>query len=294
MAITALQLDGQNIGFQMSGGSLTVDLFTIDIASGVITSNYLNADQIRALKPVIDELFRLVPLADRASSPGNILGFLSKIVAVSAADGSAITLGISSTGPTSGIYQATVGATPAYLIMHLPYAPEGNIAWATGIAGGGGSGPAVPISLPNGGLGQDVSAFNGIIGLNGTSSAQPLIKFSVTSGAEAANTIKATITLQNAFDSSAYTLGTPAKFWLENLAGTFTIGQGGGYKGSIQYNNLATNRRALIATDNNGVVELNFTDALAETISVGVGSGPGAGVPNNGFFVGFNFNLTFV
>lgn len=288
MGIVAVPLDGQNVGFQLTGGTLTVNLFTLDIASGAITSSYLSAEQLRNLQPAVTELFSLVPLADR---PAGALGLLSRIVAVSAADASSVSLGVVPAGPTSGTYQATVGATPAYLVMHLPYSADGNIAWA---AGSGGGGVTAPVTLANGGLGQDVSAFKGLVAISGgTSGAIPLIGFNVSSGAEAGNKIKVTITAYNVLDGSAYSLANPMKFWLENMTGTFTISQGGGYKGGILFDNLASNRRALLRTDNNGVCEIDVSDALAETITLGFGGGPAAGIPNNGQFIGSSSDITF-
>lgn len=294
MAVTGLRLDGQTIGLQLSAPTTQVSLFTLDVSSGAITSGtdsagtpFLTATDILNLKPVVDELFALVPLADRGAA---MPGFLSKILTVTAADQSAVSFSIAFAPPFSVTYRVDVAAAPAYLVAHLPFAPDGNIAWGSS---GSAVAPVLPISLANGGLGTDVSGYVGLVAIAGSALPLPVVKMVATIGAEVANVRKLTLTAKNALDNSAYALGGPMTIGIENLAGTFTISQGGGYKGSIQYNNLASNRRAILQTDNNGIVEIDVTDALVETATIGWGPGPNVFMPEPGIIVGSAASLSF-
>jgi hypothetical protein len=189
------------------------------------------------------------------------------------------------------------------IVVTIPNGYNGTFVWGMtpSISGGfalngsfpGAGGIATPVSLANGGLGVDASAFNGLVAIQGNGSAVPLIDFNTTLGAEVANARKLTITAKNGLNGSAYSLGNPMFLWLENLFGTFTISQGGGYAGAISFNNLASNRRALLRTDSNGVVEIDVTDALVETAHIGLGGGPAAAVPQNGVILGTSVDVAF-
>ena len=137
MAITPLRLDGQNLGFQTTGAD-PISVLSLDVSTGVVTSAYLTALDIQNLKPAVTELFSLVPLANRAA---NALGLLERLITVASAGSATIVLSTTNVG---NVY--TLVATPsaaAYLTAHLPFTPDGNIAWAVGLSGAGGGGAAL-------------------------------------------------------------------------------------------------------------------------------------------------------
>lgn len=146
MAISSLRLDGQTIGFQTTGAD-AISVLALDVSTGAITSSYLTDSDILNLAPAVSELFALVPSASRAA---NALGMLQRLVTIASSGSAAVALSATNVG---SVY--TLVATPsaaAYLIAHLPFSPDGNLAWATGTGG-----PSTPVSLANGGTSTDLS-----------------------------------------------------------------------------------------------------------------------------------------
>lgn len=154
-----------------------------------------------------------------------------------------------------------------------------------------GTSVTLPVSAANGGLGTNASAFKGVVKMaGGTAGVYPALQISATAGTEAGDVIKVTFTATNAADGSAIT--SPINFWIEQAsAGTFTIADGGA--GTVAYDAIATTGRARLSTDASGVCELDVGDALAETITIAWGDGPGASIAGYGFIFGGNINLTF-
>lgn len=125
MAISVTRLDGQNVGLRLSGGSLTTPIFSVNLATGAVTSTVLSSTDCQNLRAAALALFNLVPLAER-----NTITFLTRLVAVMTADGSTLSLTATIIGSVSTLV-ATVAGTPANLVVHLPYAPDGLVAWAS-------------------------------------------------------------------------------------------------------------------------------------------------------------------
>ena len=114
MAITALRLDGQTLGLQLDAASPSVDVLSLDITTGTVTSAYLTDVDVRNLKATVDELFALVPLASRAAGALNLL---TKFAAVSSADATSVTLSAVNTVGTTYALRAT-HAPPHHTTTH--------------------------------------------------------------------------------------------------------------------------------------------------------------------------------
>lgn len=131
MAISVTRLDGQNVGLRLSGGSLTTPIFSVDLSTGAVSSTVLSINDCQNLRAGALALFNLVPLAERST-----ITFLNRLLTVTAADSSALSLTASIVGTVSTLV-ATVAGTPANLLVHLPYTPDGLLAWASGGGTGG-------------------------------------------------------------------------------------------------------------------------------------------------------------
>lgn len=135
MAITWKNLDGQNVGVRLTGGSTTVNALSVDVLTGVVTSSYLTAPQLSFLQSAAQNLFDLVPEGERST-----VTFLTRLLTVAPADDQTLALTVSVGGGTATLV-ATVGATAANLIFHVPHSVQGYNAWASAITGGGGPSP---------------------------------------------------------------------------------------------------------------------------------------------------------
>lgn len=159
MAIITDRIDGQNIGIRFTAPSLTANVLSVDLSTAAVTSTYLSTSDKQVIRAAVLDLFALVPLAERLSGA---LGFLQRLVSVAAADNSTITPTASVVGNVATLV-VTVGAAPANVIIHVPFSAEGTVAWASGIATGGGGGGAVnavTASAPlasSGGANPDIS-----------------------------------------------------------------------------------------------------------------------------------------
>lgn len=148
MAITPLRLDGQTLGFQTTGAD-AISVLSLNIVSGAVTSSYLTDVDTQNLAPAVSELFTLVPSASRAA---NALGMLQRLVTVASSGSATVALTATNVGSVYTLVATPSGAS--FLIAHLPFSADGNLAWATGT---GGSSLAVPVSLANGGTSTDLS-----------------------------------------------------------------------------------------------------------------------------------------
>lgn len=125
MAVNITRLDGQNVGVRLDGGTLTFPVFSVDLTSGTVTSSVLSLNDCFSVRAGVLNLFDLVPLAERST-----LTFLTRLVAVTVADSSTLTLTASIVGGVSTLV-ATVAVAPASIVVHLPYTPDGLISWAS-------------------------------------------------------------------------------------------------------------------------------------------------------------------
>jgi len=155
MAITATRLDGQNVGLRLSGGTTVADVLTVNVSSGASTSAYLKAVDLIVITAAAKKLFDLVPLAERST-----VTFLARLITVSPADDASLTL-TAVAGVGTITLRATVGVSPASIIIHVPYSTGGLIAWGIGAgSGGGGAVNSVTASAPlasSGGANPDIS-----------------------------------------------------------------------------------------------------------------------------------------
>lgn len=223
MAITATRLDGQNVGLRLSGGTTVVDVLTVNISTGASSSTYLKAVDLIVITAAAKKLFDLVPLSERST-----VTFLARLVTVSPADDASLTL-TAVAGAGTITLRATTGASPANVIVHVPYSTGGLIAWGIGAGSGGGGGAvasvtASPPLASSGGANPDISVSAGtvvgqVLTWNGAawtatspSAGAGLITDTFTSGAP----ITAGQVVYLAADGSVY----PAR---SNAAGTSTV-----------------------------------------------------------------------
>lgn len=162
MAITATRLDGQNVGLRLSGGTTVVDVLTVNISTGASTSTYLKAVDLIVITAAAKKLFDLVPLSERST-----VTFLARLVTVSPADDASLTL-TAVAGVGTITLRATTGASPANVIIHVPYSTGGLIAWGIGAGSGGGGGgvTSVTASAPlasSGGANPDIAVNAGTV-----------------------------------------------------------------------------------------------------------------------------------
>lgn len=135
MAITWKNLDGQNVGVRLTGGSTSVNALTVNVVTGDVTSAYLTESQVTFLRSAALNLFDLVPAGERAT-----VTFLTRLLTVAPADDQTLALSASVAGSLATLV-ATVGGTPANLIFHVPHSVQGYNAWASALTGGGGPPP---------------------------------------------------------------------------------------------------------------------------------------------------------
>jgi len=160
MAITATRLDGQNVGLRLSGGTTVVDVLTVNVSTGASTSTYLKAVDLIVITAAAKKLFDLVPLSERST-----VTFLARLITVSPADDSSLTL-TAVAGAGTITLRATTGASPASIIVHVPYSTGGLIAWGIGASSGGGAVASVTASLPvtsSGGANPDIALNAGTV-----------------------------------------------------------------------------------------------------------------------------------
>jgi len=135
MAITPTRLDGQNIGLRLTGGSTSVNVFTVNLLTGEATSAYLTSVDLSIVQSAAVALFQSIPIGERST-----VTFLTRLVTVAPADDNTITLSISVVGNLATLV-ATESATPANLVLHVQHSISGYVAWGVGFATGGGPPP---------------------------------------------------------------------------------------------------------------------------------------------------------
>lgn len=135
MAVTATQLDSQNVGLRLQAQT-SVQPLSLHLTTGTVTSSYLTPDTCATLKQFALSLFRVVPVTAR---PAGAIGLLSRLCAVSAADASIVTLSATVSVGVATL-TATIDSSPGTLILTTPYSQTGGVMFA----GGGSSAPTPP------------------------------------------------------------------------------------------------------------------------------------------------------
>lgn len=149
MAISRVSLDGSNSGIRLTGGSLAVDVLTLDLVTGALASGvddaglaFISDNNLRALKVPVSELFDLVPVGERVAGA---LGLLTRLCSVVPADASADALSAVNIAGDVYALRVTVAATPANLVAHVTTSIDGGMnAGGAGAGGGGGGAPSGP------------------------------------------------------------------------------------------------------------------------------------------------------
>lgn len=135
MAVTVTQLDSQNVGLRLQAQT-SVQPLSLNLTTGVVTSNYLPVETCALLRTFALSLFRVVPASAR---PSGAIGLLSRLCAVSAADASVVTL-TAAVSVGVATLTATIDSSPGTLILTTPYAQTGGVMFSAG----GGSTPTPP------------------------------------------------------------------------------------------------------------------------------------------------------
>lgn len=310
MAITASRIDGQTLGFSLTAPNTTVDVISLDIVSGALTSAYLTDADLRNLAFAVESLFALVPSAQRAAGA---LGMLQRLVTLAPAAAATLSQSAVNTAGTVYALRATISAAPSQFIAHLPFSADGQLAWATGIdvagvgtvtsitAGTGLSGGTItgtgtialvtPVATANGGTAVAATgASNGVFGVGGgVGGLTPLVYANRTVGAEALNTIPVDFQLRNG--TSNYTASMT--FWGQFDPGSTlaNITVAAGAAGQVfPMADFATSGRFGMVTNASGVVNLRVTNTtVGETNTLLYGTGPGT----DQIFLGGENNLVF-
>lgn len=141
MATVVTRIDGQNVGVRLLGQT-TIAPISLDLTTGSVSSEFLDSQDCTILTDFALNLFDIVP---KTARPAAAIGLLSRLCAVSPADASTVTL---ASTVSSGIATllASVGSSPASLILTIPFAMTGGVMPSTG---GSGSGPTPPSSDSN-------------------------------------------------------------------------------------------------------------------------------------------------
>jgi hypothetical protein len=310
MPIFPSRLDGQTLGFSLTAPDTTVDVLSLDIVSGAVTSAYLTSTDILNLQPAVTAIFSLVPSGQRAAGA---LGMLQRLVTLAPAAAAGLTQAAINTAGTVYALRATISAAPSQFIVHLPFSADGQLAWATGIdvagvgtvtsitAGTGLSGGTItgtgtialvtPVATANGGTAVAATgASNGLFGVGGGVGAlTPLISATRTVGAEVGNVIPVDIQLKNG--TVNYT--AEMQFWgqFDPGATLANITVAAGAAGQVfPMADFATSGRFVMISSVAGLVNLRVTNTtVGETILFFYGPGPGT----NQIFIGGENELTF-
>lgn len=139
MSIATTRIDGQTLGFDVTAPSIAVDVLSLNMATGVVTSSYLTAADITNLAATVDGIFSVVPYASRGAGALNIL---TKLVSGASVDSSTVTPSAVPVGGDLYTLRLTPSAVPASMIAGLPYSATGISAFAMSgaVTGGGGGG----------------------------------------------------------------------------------------------------------------------------------------------------------
>lgn len=156
MAVTSTVIDGNNVALRFVG-SVSANVFTLNTATGVVTSNLLPASWVSVLRQNALKLFPVTTVAQRET-----VQFLDRLVAIGSVDGATITMSASVVGNLATLV-ASVSANTTVLVQ-LPHSIFGAASLGQSVpsAGGGGGGSVVPSDL---GLVRFTGTVDGSVGL---------------------------------------------------------------------------------------------------------------------------------
>jgi hypothetical protein len=155
MAVTSTVLDGNNVAL-VYAGSVSANVFTLNTATGAVTSSYLPSDWCEILTANARTLFAVTTLAQRQT-----VQFLDRLVAIGSLDGTTIGT-TASIGAGTATLVVTVAANTT-LLVQLPHSIFGaaSLGQSVPATGGGGGGSVVPSDL---GLVRFTGSMNGSVG----------------------------------------------------------------------------------------------------------------------------------
>lgn len=135
MAVTSTSLDGNNVALTFAG-SVSANVFTLNLTTGAVTSSYLPTTWCSVLRQNALKLFRVTTLSQRQT-----VQFLDRLIALGSIDGTTIAT-TASVGAGTATLVVAVSADTAVLVQ-LPHsmfgaASLGQSVPATGGGGGGG------------------------------------------------------------------------------------------------------------------------------------------------------------
>ena len=141
MSVLVTQIDSQNVGLRLLGQT-EVDVFSLDLTTGAVSSAFFSAPDCEILQNFALALFGVVPKTARSAAA---VGLMSRLVSVSPADTSTVSVSASVVGGVSTLL-ASVTASPASIILTIPYSMSG------GVMPGSASGAPTPPPTPDSSL----------------------------------------------------------------------------------------------------------------------------------------------
>lgn len=156
MAVTATQIDGNNVALTFSG-SASANVFSLNTSTGVVTSNYLSNEWCRILGDNAVKLFAVTTLAQRET-----VQFLDRLISLGSLDGTTITSASSVVGDIATLVVGVNANTT--LLVQIPHSIFGaaSLGQSVPASGGGGGGSVVPGDL---GLVRFTGTVDGAVGL---------------------------------------------------------------------------------------------------------------------------------
>jgi hypothetical protein len=132
MPVNITRLDGTNLSLEIPAPS-TIDLFSLDLVVGTVTSSYLPQPWLDLLTERAKVLFTAIDVAERA---GGSLNLMQRLLNVSALDDSVLSLSSVVPAPGSATLRiVAAGVAPAHVVVNLPHSMTGGVAVAGGVAG---------------------------------------------------------------------------------------------------------------------------------------------------------------
>jgi hypothetical protein len=149
MPVTSQPLDGQNVVLTVTAPTTAVDIFSLNIVTGAVTSAWLNSVQKANLRASALQFFATVPAGERTSA-----AFLNRFLAVTPFNDWQTTLTAVTTAPNVQTLRATIVSAlgDSRLAITLPHSITGIVS-TSGIGSGGGG------NDPGGGESYDVGSF---------------------------------------------------------------------------------------------------------------------------------------
>jgi hypothetical protein len=156
MAVTATQIDGNNVALVYTG-SATASVFSMNTATGAVTSNYLPAEWCRILSANAAKLIPVTSVAQRET-----VQFLDRLIALGSIDGTTIASTASVAGDIATLV-VSVSANTTVLVQ-LPHSLFGaaSLGQSVPASGGGGGGGVAASDL---GLVRFTGTVDGAVGL---------------------------------------------------------------------------------------------------------------------------------